>query len=66
MIRVDLCTGLPFTSKTDVNIQEVGKIVWAMTELANTDTETVHLILNKYLYIKKLCLKMVPKLLTLE
>jgi len=62
------------TSKTDANIEKVSEIVrqnhrlsiWAVAELINIDKETVWQILHNYFNMKKVCSKMVPRLLTPE
>jgi len=64
----------PSTSKTDANIEKVGEIVRqnrrlsirALAELINTDKETVRQILHNNFNMKKVCSKMVPRLLTPE
>jgi len=66
--------GHPSTSKTDANIEKVGEIVRrncclsirAVAELINIDKETVQQILHNNFNMKKVCLKMVPRLLTPE
>jgi len=70
----DQCPGRPSTSKTDANIKKVGEIVQqnhhlsirAVAELINIDKETVQQILHNNFNMKKVCLKMVPRLLTPE
>ena len=65
---------VPSTSKTDANIEKVGEIVQqnhrlsiqAVAELINTDKETVQRILHNNFNMKKVCSKMVPRLLTPE
>ena len=64
----------PGTSKTDAHIEKVSEIVWqnhrlsiwAVAELINIDKETVWQILHNYFNMKKVCSKMVPRLLTPE
>ena len=66
--------GRPSTSKTDANIEKVGEIVRqnrrlsirAVAELINIDKETVRQILHNNFNMKKVCSKMVPRLLTPE
>jgi hypothetical protein len=66
--------GRPSTSKRDANIEKIGEIVRqnrrlsirAVAELINTDKETVRLILHNNFNMKKVCSKMVPRLLTPE
>jgi len=68
------CPGHPSTTKMDANIEKVGEIVrqnhrlsiQAVAELINGDKETVRQILHNNFNTKKVCLKMVPRLLTLE
>ena len=64
----------PSTSKTDANNEKVSEIVRqnrclnirAVAELMNIDKKTVRQILHNNFNMKKVCLKMVPRLLTLE
>jgi len=66
--------GRPSTSKTYANIEKVCEIVRqncrlsirAVTELINTDKETVRQILHNNFNMKKVCSKIVPRLLTTE
>ena len=66
--------GHPSISKTDANIEKVGGIVRqnyrpsirAVAELINIDKETVQHILHNNFNMKKVCSKMVPRLLTPE
>ena len=66
--------GRPSTSKTDDNIENVARIVRedsrlsirAIGEKSNLDKETVRQILHENLGMRKVCAKMVPKLLTPE
>ena len=66
--------GHPSTSKTDANIKKVSEIVgqnchlniWAVAELINNDKETVRQILHNNFNTKKVCSKMVPRILTPE
>ena len=66
--------GRPSTSKTDANIEKVGEIVIqnrrlsirAVAELINIDKETVRQILQNNFNMKKVCSKMVPRILTPE
>jgi len=66
--------GCPSTSKTDANIEKVGETVRqnrhlsirAVAELINIDKETVQLIVHNNFKMKKVCSKMVPRLLTPE
>jgi len=66
--------GRPSTPKTDANIEKVGEIVrqnrrlsiLAVAELNNTDKETVRQILRNNFNMKKVCSKMVPRLITAE
>jgi hypothetical protein len=59
-------------SKTDANIEKVGKIVRknrylsirAVAELASIDNESVRKILHENFNIKKVCSKMVQRILT--
>jgi len=68
----DQCPGHPSTSKTDANIEKVGEIVRqshrlsirAVAELINIDKETVRQILHNNFNMKKVCSKMVLRLLT--
>ena len=62
------------TPKTEANIEKVGEIVQqnrrlsirAVAELINLDKETVWQSLHNNFNMKKVCSKMVPKLLTPE
>ena len=73
-IRDDQCPGRPSTSKTDANIKIVSEIVRqnrrlsirAVAELININKKTVRQILHNNFNIKKVCSKMVPRLLTPE
>lgn len=73
-IEDDPRPGRPRTSKTDDNIEKIGEIVRndrrrsirAIAEIANIDKETVRQILHDNLDMKKVCAKVVPKLLTPE
>jgi len=64
--------GRPSTSKTEANIEKIGEIVRqnrrlsirAIAELINIDKETVRQILHNNFNMKKVCSKMVPRLLT--
>jgi len=66
--------GRPSTSKTDANIKKVSEIfiqnrrlsIWAVAELIKIDKETVQQILHNNFKLKKVCSKMVPRLLTPE
>jgi len=66
--------GHPSTSKTDTNIENVSEIVQqnrhlsirAVAELINIDKETVWQILHNNFNMKKVCSKMVPRLLSPE
>ena len=66
--------GCPSTSKIDANIEKVGEIVQqnhrlsirAVAELINIDNETVRQILHSNFNMKRVCSKMVLKLLTPE
>jgi len=66
--------GRPITLKTDANIEKVGETVRqnhrlsirADAELINTDRETFRQILHNNFNMKKVCSRMVPRLLTLE
>jgi len=72
--RDDRHPGSPSTSKTDASIEKVGEIIRqnrrlsirAVAELINIDKETVQQILHNNFNMKKVCLKMVPRLLTPE
>jgi predicted DNA-binding protein YlxM (UPF0122 family) len=69
-----LCPSRPSTSETDANVAKVGEIVRqkrrlsirAVAELINIDKETVRQMLHNNFDMKKVCSKMVPRLLTLE
>ena len=73
-IRDNWHPGLPNTSKTDVNIEKVSEIVQqnrrlsirAVAELINTDKKTVWQILCNNFNMKKVCSKMMLRLLTPE
>jgi len=66
--------GRSSTSETDVNIEKVSEIVQqdrrlsirAVVELIIVDKETVRQILHNNFNMKKMCLEMVPRLLTPE
>jgi len=66
--------GRPSTPKTGTNIEKIGEIVRqnrclsirAVAELINIDKETVRQILHNNFNMKKVCSKMVPRLLTPE
>ena len=66
--------GRPSTSKTDANIEKVSEIVWqncrlgipAVAKIINNDKETVRQILHNNFNTKKLCSKMMLRLLTPE
>ena len=66
--------GHPSTSKTDTNIKKVGEIVqqnlhlriWAVAKLINIDKETVRQVLHNNFNMKKVCSKMVPRILSPE
>jgi hypothetical protein len=65
--------GRPSTSKTDPNIKTVSEIgqnsrlsTRAVAELINNDNETVRQILPNNFNVKKVCSKMVPRILTPE
>ena len=68
----DQCPSCPSTSKTEANIEKMGEIVRqnrrpsirAIAELINIDKETVRQILHNNFNKKKVCSKMVPRLLT--
>jgi hypothetical protein len=70
----DPCPGGPWTSKRDANIEKVSESVRknrclsirAVAELANIDKESVQQILHEHFNTKKVCLKMVPRILTPE
>jgi len=70
----DQCPGCPSISKTDANIEKICEIVRqnlclsirAVAELINIDKETVRQILHNNFNMKKVCSKMVPRLLTPE
>ena len=73
-IRDNQRASCPSTSKTDADMEKVGEIVRqnhrpsirAVVELINIDKETVRQILHNNFNMKKVCLKMVPRLLTPE
>jgi len=70
----DQRSGRPSTSKTEASIEKVGEIIRqnrplsirTVAELINIDKETVRQILLNNFNIKKVCSKMVPRLLTAE
>ena len=70
----DQSLGRPSTSKTDADIKNVGEIVRqnrrlsnrAVAELINIEKETVRQISRNNFNTKKVCSKMVPRLLTPE
>ena len=72
LIGDDQRPGRPSTSKTEANIEKIGEIVRqnrrlgirAIAELINIDKETVLQILHNNFNMKKVCSKMVPRLLT--
>jgi len=73
-IRDDQHPGRPSTTKTEANIEKVGENVRqnrrlsirAVAELNDIDKETVRYILHNNFNMKKVCSKMVPRLLTPE
>jgi len=66
--------GRPSTPRTDVNFEKVGKIfrqnrrlsIRADADLINIDKKTVRKILHDNFNMKKVCSKMLPRLLTPE
>ncbi|KAJ8953560.1 hypothetical protein NQ318_002980 [Aromia moschata] len=54
-------SGRPSTSKTDKNIENIG-----LAEITGIDKECVRQILHESFNMRKVCAKMVPKLLTSE
>ena len=64
----------PSTSKTDSNVEKISEIVRqnrrlsirSVAELINIDKENVRQILHNNFNMKKVCSKMVPRLLTPE
>ena len=66
--------GRPTTSKTDQNIKKIGEIIRkdrrlsirAVAEITGIDKECVRQILHDSFNMRKVCAKMVPKLLTHE
>ncbi|KAJ8959646.1 hypothetical protein NQ318_021833 [Aromia moschata] len=66
--------GRPSTSKTDENIEQIGKLIRedrrltirGLPEITGIDKECVHQILHVSFNMRKVCAKLVPKLLTLE
>jgi len=66
--------GRPSTSKTDANIEKVSETfrqnrrlsIRAVAELINIDKETFRQVLHNNFNMKKVCSKMVPRLLTPE
>ncbi|KAJ8941345.1 hypothetical protein NQ318_004789 [Aromia moschata] len=66
--------GRPSTSKTDENIETIGKLIREdrrlstreLAEITGIDKECVRQILHESFNMRKFCAKMVPKLLTSE
>ena len=73
-LKDDDSPGRPHTAVTDDNIEKVWDViwkdrslgVWAAVEEVNLDRESVHRILWDKLNIRKVCVKMVPKVLSDE
>ena len=65
-------SGRPSTAKTQENVEKVARIVRgdrrlsirAISELTNLNKESVRQILHDDLFMKKVCAKVVPKMLT--
>ncbi|KAJ8937085.1 hypothetical protein NQ318_017675 [Aromia moschata] len=68
------CPGRPSTSKTDDNIEKIGKLIRedrrrsmrGLAEITGIDKEYVRQILHESFNVRKVCAKLVPKLLTPE
>lgn len=66
--------GRPSTSKTDDNIEKIGSLIRqdrrlsirAIAEMIGIDKESVRQVLHEHFNMKKVCSKMVPKILTPE
>ncbi|KAJ8956944.1 hypothetical protein NQ318_014363 [Aromia moschata] len=66
--------GRPSTSKTDENIEKIGKLIRedhrlsirGLAEISGIDKECVRQILHESFNMRKVCAKLVPKLLTPE
>lgn len=73
-VEDDARPGRPSTSKTDENIEKIGNLirsdrrltVRAIAETVGIDKECVRQILHNNFNMKKVCAKMVPKILTIE
>lgn len=73
-IEDDPRPGRPSTSKTDENIEKIGKVIRqdrrlsirAVAETVGIDKESVRQILHENFNMRKVCSKMVPKILTPE
>lgn len=73
-IEDDPRPGRPSTSKTDENIEKIGKVIRedrrlsirAVAETVGIDKESVRQILHDNFNMRKVCSKMVPKILTPE
>jgi len=73
-LKDDDCPGHPCTAVTDDNIEKVRDVirkdrrlgVRAAAEEVNLDWESVRRILRKELNLRKVCAKMVPKVLSNE
>jgi hypothetical protein len=73
-VKDDDCPGRPHTSVTANNIEKVRDVIRkdrrlgfrAIAEMVNLDRESVRLISKEELNVKKVCAKMVPKMLSAE
>ncbi|GFX00422.1 protein GVQW3 [Trichonephila clavipes] len=73
-VEDDSRPGHPSTSKTDENVEKVASLIRsdrrlsirAIAETVNIDKECVRQILHDNLNMRKVCAKMVPKILTFE
>ncbi|KAJ8954949.1 hypothetical protein NQ318_000379 [Aromia moschata] len=70
----DLRPGRPSTPKTDENIENIGKLIRedrrlsirGLAEITGIDKECVRLILHESINMRKICAKMLPKLVIPE
>ncbi|XP_025266745.1 protein GVQW3-like [Camponotus floridanus] len=74
MTEDDPRSGRPLTSKTEDNIEKIGKLIRenrrlsirTLAEVSGINRESIRQILHESLNMRKVCAKMVPKLLTAE
>ena len=74
IVKDDECPGRPCTSRTEENVEKISQIVRKdrrlsvrmIAESVNIDKDTAWKILREDLNMKKVCAKMVPRVLTPE